>query len=116
MRSHDLGRRSEDLACRYLQDRGWTILQRNFRAGHREIDIVVRNGETTAFVEVKARSSSDPLLALSRPKQREIVKAARAWLADNAGPGYEYRFDAIIIDWRGSRPSIEHIPNAWLVF
>ena len=117
MQSHELGRRSEDVACDYLAARGWTILARNFRAGHKEIDIIARLGETIAFVEVKARAGGEwghPLDAITWSKRREIAHAARAWLHAHRIPGVEYRYDAIAIRWRGGSPELDHLPNAWL--
>ena len=116
MQSHDLGRRSEDIACDYLRSRGWRILARNFRSGHKEVDIVARLGHTVAFVEVKARARTDcghPLEAINWAKRREIAQVARAWLRANAIAGAEYRFDAIAITWRGASHLLEHVENAW---
>jgi len=118
MQSHDLGRRSEDIACAYLSARGWRILARNFRAGHKEVDIIARLGHTVAFVEVKARARTDcghPLAAITWAKQREIAHVARTWLSMHAAAGCEYRFDAIAITWRGSSHLLEHVQNAWIL-
>lgn len=118
MRSHDLGRRSETIACDYLKARGWTILERNYRAGHKEIDIIARRAHTIAFVEVKARTRGDyghPLDAIDWRKRRELAFAARAWLSLNPTPGCEYQFDAVSVTWQGSARVVEHCANAWRV-
>ncbi len=57
--SHALGRTSEDLACAFLKSAGWRILERNYRAGHKEIDIIATRARVIAFVEVKARAGRD---------------------------------------------------------
>ena len=117
MRSHDLGRRSETLACEFLRARRWTILERNYRAGHKEIDIIAARGETIAFVEVKARAGDTwghGLEAITWAKRREIAHVARAWMAAHPGRGREYRFDAIAITWRNGSYLIEHVENAWM--
>ncbi|MGQ0561492.1 MAG: YraN family protein, partial [Gemmatimonadota bacterium] len=98
--------------------RGWQILDRNYRAGHKEIDIVAQRGDTVAFVEVKARAGREhghPLEAISWTKRREVEHAARAWLRGNARAGLEYRFDAIAITWHGATHVTEHVENAWSI-
>ena len=53
---HALGARGERLAARFLERAGYTILARNYRLGHREIDLIISRDELVAFVEVKARA------------------------------------------------------------
>ncbi|MFW6079751.1 MAG: YraN family protein [Gemmatimonadota bacterium] len=117
--SHDLGRRGEALAAATLARRGWTILERNFRLGRNEIDIVARRGVVVAFIEVKTRAGlghGHPLEAITRAKRREIERVARAWLERHGRPGDVYRFDAVAITWRRhGRPVVEHVPDAWRV-
>jgi len=118
MKAHDFGRRSEELACDFLQRRGWQILDRNFRAGHKEIDIVAQKGETVAFVEVKARSTlayGVPSEFVNWQKQGEVARAARVWLQLHPTPDLEYRFDIIAIARKGNSHSLEHIENAWRI-
>jgi putative endonuclease len=118
MNSHDLGRRSEMLAAGYLERHGYTVLDRNYRAGHKEIDIVVRRQQVIAFVEVKARvgtSHGHPLEAITWKKRRELAHAARAWIRMHDAPGCAYRFDAIAITWSGSSHLVEHVEDAWRV-
>ena len=119
--AHLLGRAAEALAAAYLERRGWTILERNWRAGHREIDLIAGRAGIVAFVEVKARRSrthGHPLDAIHRAKRRELQLAARAWVARQAGadpqPPVDYRFDAIwVIGDPAGRHEIEHIAGAW---
>ena len=54
-----LGKYGEDLACRELEQRGYVIIERRYRRRGGELDIVARDGDTTVFVEVKARDSHD---------------------------------------------------------
>ena len=110
---NSLGKQAEELACRYLTHRGYSILARNYRAGPREIDIVAQKDRTIIFVEVKARTKPGAIYALTRPKQRHLIAAATQWIFSNRPGDVDYRFDAIAITWRGNRSSIEHIPNAW---
>lgn len=115
--SHDLGRAAEAHAAAWLERRGWTVLARNWRSGHREIDLVVRRAGTVAFVEVKARSRrtfGHPLDAITRAKRHDLELAARAWVARAPRAGAEYRFDAVWVIGDPAGPcEIEHVPGAW---
>ena len=118
MDAHELGRRSEAIACEYLIARGWQLVERNYRAGHKEIDIIARRALTIAFVEVKARAGSGyghPLEAITHQKRREIAHVARVWLARNQKKNWEYRFDAIAVTWHGFGHQIEHVEDAWRI-
>jgi len=115
-----LGDRGERLAAGFLADRGWVILHRNFRIGHREIDLVARRDEVVAFVEVKTRGGlgyGHPLEAITRKKRREIQQVAAAWIEAHGSPGDVYRFDAVAILLPvGGAPVIEHVEDAWRVW
>ncbi len=114
---HELGVRGERLAARYLEAHGYAIVDRNYRFGRREIDLIVRRGDTIAFVEVKARAGTGfghPLEAITALKRREVEKVARAWVRRHGAAGLRYRFDAVgIVLRQGADPTIEHVPNAW---
>jgi putative endonuclease len=113
------GDRGEALAAEFLSRGGWTILQRQFRIGHREIDLVARRGEVVAFVEVKARAGSGyghPLEAITWRKRREIQRVALAWIDRHGRDGDVYRFDAVAVFLpAGGPPRIEHVEDAWRV-
>jgi putative endonuclease len=115
--SHDFGRHCEDLAARHLRRIGFCILSRNYRAGHREIDLIARKGTLVAFVEVKGRQRRDfghPLEAITARKRREIESVARQWLARHGRPGWSYRFDAIAVQATGDGTLLlEHAEDAW---
>ncbi len=112
-----LGRRGEDLAHRYLRNKRLTILARNYRpsGGEAEVDIVARDGETTVFVEVKSRRSAEygaPERAIDAEKQKNIIRAARAY-ATRAGLKWErVRFDTISIVFTNP-PSVVHQQDAF---
>lgn len=115
--SHRLGIGGEALASRYLEERGWRIVARNWRFGHREIDLIVRRARTVAFVEVKTRARltwGHPLFAVDARKREEICRVARVWHARHGRQGDEYRFDAIAVypDDAGAL-RVEHIEDAW---
>ena len=112
-----LGDRGERLAAEHLERAGWTILHRNFRLGHREVDLVARRGEVVAFVEVKTRAGlgyGHPLEAITLRKRREIQQVAQIWVERHGRDGDVYRYDAVavlIVD--GGEPQIEHVEDAW---
>jgi putative endonuclease len=112
-----LGDRGEALAATFLTGRGWTILHRQFRIGHREIDLVARRGEVVAFVEVKARAGGGhghPLEAITWRKRREIQRVALAWIERHGAPGDVFRFDAVAVFLpAGGDARIEHVEDAW---
>ena len=93
------------------------IADRNFRVGHKEIDLVARRGEVVAFVEVKTRSGlgyGHPLEAITLRKRREIQSVASVWLDRHGRPGEVYRFDAVaILSVGGGRQEVQHVEDAW---
>lgn len=117
-----LGEKGERIAEAYLAGRGWRILDRRFRSGHRDIDLVADRvelgGRLVAFVEVKTRVSSGyggPLGAVHWRKQRELVHAARDWMSRNRALGDSFRFDVVGIVYGSGTPEVVHIENAFQV-
>jgi len=112
-----LGDRGEAMAARFLEDRGWTVVSRNFRLGRKEIDLVARRGEVVAFVEVKTRGGlgyGHPLEAVTWRKRREIGQVAQAWVDRHGREGDVYRFDAVaVLTGGGGEPVVEHVEDAW---
>ena len=92
-------------------------MARNYRFGHREIDLIASREDLVVFVEVKTRAGSafgHPFEAITALKRREVERVARAWQHRYGLLGQHYRFDAIgVLLRKGSRPHIEHLPNAW---
>jgi len=117
-----LGERGERAAERWLVSKGWTIVDRRFRSGHRDIDLVAELGagreRVVAFVEVKTRLSSaygGPLGAVHWRKQREMTRAARDWMGRFHRAGNVYRFDVVGVVYGGPEPEVVHIENAFAV-
>jgi putative endonuclease len=114
---HEFGRLCEDLACHALTGAGWHILDRNFRLGHKEIDLIARRGATVAFVEVKGRRGAGfghPLEAVTAAKRREIARVASYWIGRHGRPGDIYRFDAVaVLPGATGVPCLEHVEDAW---
>lgn len=94
------GRRGEDLAAAYLRRQGYTILARNARFGHCEVDIIAREGDTVAFVEVRSRTAEDAIApedSIGPRKQHHLRAAARMYLARHEAPDTYYRFDVVAV-------------------
>ena len=114
------GRRGEDLACRLLETKGHMILERNFRAGHLEIDIISTAADGIHFVEVKARQNNiqaAPQENVGHKKQSRITKAALSFLNSRQGVPYgnhECMFDIIAVTFDGEEPKVEWIPQAYI--
>ena len=116
------GDRGEDLAVNHLREKGYTILERNWRGvkGFRspELDIISQIGEIIVFIEVKTVSTSKfgpPQFRITTAKQKRIGDGAKAYLAINNLDSCECRFDAIMIDLGIQPPEIQHIENAFML-
>jgi putative endonuclease len=112
----EFGEVGERVAERWLRRRGWRVLQRRFRNGHRDIDLVAERDGTVAFVEVKARRAGDfvdPVEAVDWRKQRELAKSAAVWIDRHGRPNDSYRFDVIGVLMEGNSVRIKHIENAF---
>jgi len=111
-----LGRRGEDLAHRYLQNHGFTIVARNYRlsTGEAEADIIARDGEALVFVEVKTRESAEfgpPERAIGEEKREHLLKIARAYARKSSTPWEQVRFDVVTVILAGS-PVVAHYRDA----
>jgi putative endonuclease len=115
---HELGKLGEDLAVKYLINKGYRILQRNYRYRKAEIDIIARKDGVLAIVEVKSRSGgfyesiSD---SVPRKKRNLLVMATDAYIQDNR-LDLEVRFDIITILSDASGYKIEHYADAFFHF
>ncbi len=93
------GHRAEWAALLLLLAKGYHPLARRYAAAGGEIDLIVRRGDTIAFVEVKARGAMDDALsAITATKRRRFSRAARAWLARHPwAAGKTWRADAVFV-------------------
>jgi putative endonuclease len=110
------GELGERIAERWLRRRGWRVLQRRFRSGHRDIDLVIEQAGVVAFVEVKARQGDrfgDPVEAVNWRKQRELGRSARVWIARHGRSPEAYRFDVVGVLVSGGRVRVRHVANAF---
>jgi putative endonuclease len=110
-----LGQEGEEIAARYLQQRGYTIQDRNWHCGHKDLDLVVTKDDTIVFVEVKTRTSTDwgdPQDFVTDRKIRRIVSSADAYLRFNQ-INMDVRFDIVSIVAEGGEFKVEHIEQAF---
>ena len=110
-----LGHWGEDLAVAHLRKEGYKIVERNWRFGKEEIDIIAQKGEFLVIVEVKTRHSSqfgDPQDFVSNKQQRHLINAADAFVTDN-DLDVEVRFDIIAITSDTTPPHLTHIEEAF---
>lgn len=114
---HNLGKTGEDLAVEYLQSKGYQILERNWRSGHKEIDIIALDGDTLVAVEVKTRKSSfygEPDIAIGEMKQKMLIWAADAYVRYK-NLDVDVRFDIISIILNEREQKLEHIEDAFVI-
>jgi len=111
------GSSGEDLAARFLSERGYRIVARNWRAGRQgELDIVARDGSTLVIVEVKTATGSTfghPVSWVTPRKMRRLAALAEAFLAEHTEPADAVRFDVIAVDARKRPPDIVHLTDAF---
>jgi len=113
-----LGEAGERIAEAWLAQRGWRILDRRFRNGHRDLDLVAEREGVVAFVEVKARRGREfgqPVEAVNWRKQRELSRSAAVWIARFGGGEQTFRFDVVGVLMDGDRVRVQHIENAFTV-
>lgn len=112
MDNKKFGNAGEDLACRYLEKNGYTILARNKHySKFCEIDIIAKHKNTTVFVEVKTRKTNNfgsPLEAITKSKYDNIKKGVQFYLSENKIK--DYRIDVIGITIN-PEIKIEHLKN-----
>ena len=116
-----LGETGERLALEHLGRLGFALVARNHRTRWGELDLVVFDGQTLVFVEVKARRAAaragSPLEAVSETKQRQVRRMAAAWLTEvqDRPRSTELRFDVIgvTVDARGELLRLDHLEGAF---
>jgi putative endonuclease len=111
-----LGRYGEDRAAGYLQDRGYEIIDRNWRCSAGEIDLVANEKGRIVFVEVKTRNGSGyghPFEAITAKKVARMRRLAAQWCESRQVSGIKVRLDAISVLISGGRVSIEHLKQVF---
>jgi len=111
-----LGDRGEAAAARFLVSKQYRILDRNWRRGRLELDLVCEDGDEIVFVEVKTRTAgtlTSPADGMSPGKRQSLIKAARSWLAAHKAWERACRFDLVCVTDAGQELRIEHHTHAF---
>ncbi len=110
------GNLGEEVAARFLEKRGFRVLERNWRFRQWELDLICRDKDTIVFVEVKTRRAGGmgiPADALNRRKQTRLVKAASQYLSRHNLWDEPCRFDLAAVVDDGQSMHVELIENAF---
>ncbi len=92
------------------------MLERRYRHGHRDIDLIAERDGLVAFVEVKARTGvqyGDPTEAVNWRKRNDLIRSATTWIDRHGRPGEHYRFDVIGVLVTSGRVRIRHVEDAF---
>lgn len=108
------------MALEWLQKRGFALLERNYRVGHKEIDLIMESPSFIHIVEVKALSAPaaraatpvDPSQKVDSRKRQMLASAANYWLRSRRAEK-EAQFDIVTVVFGESAPKLEYIPNAF---
>ncbi len=109
------GNIGEDIVTKYLEEKGYKIIERNFRCKLGEIDIIAQDKEEIVFIEVKTRkilSYGNPADSVNEPKQKHIYKASEYYLLINNKLDDFTRIDVIEVYLNSSSYKINHIKKA----
>ena len=114
-----LGRAGEKLAKRFLKKQGYRHLTSNYATGQGEIDLIMQEGETIVFVEVKTRADENfapPEMAVNYGKRKRISAAAQHFIRTHNAYDMPCRFDVVaVITKDKGKPNIRHQKNAFRI-
>lgn len=124
--SNEAGKRGEELAASYLEEKGYKIMERNYRYEKNEVDLVgfepnedYETGGQLVFVEVKYRKDLEfgrPEEFVDDAKKKRMWRAAEAYLYETKLEGSPTRFDIVAISGSLENPEIEHFRDAFWFF
>lgn len=117
--SRIIGKTHEDVACTYLQEKGLKLLERNFSCKRGEIDLIMQEGSSIVFVEVRYRKNNlygTGAETISALKQKKLIMAAQVFLSYKRWHNtYPCRFDVLSLskDTQENRSSVQWIRDAF---
>jgi len=112
---NELGKKGEEMAREYLAQKGYQILETNWRVGNYEVDIIATNKKFIVFAEVKTRCTNtfgEPEEFVTKQKQNFLIRAAEMFI-EKKNIKEEVRFDIISVLVSGTRRQINHIEDAF---
>jgi len=110
-----LGRRSEQVVCEYLERQGFELIQKNARVGRFELDLIMKRAHMIVVCEVRSRSSTTfghPAETIDTQKKSRLRAATLEWLSQSEVPWRELRFDVATVVWQPSF-TIDYYENAF---
>jgi putative endonuclease len=112
-----LGHSGESIAAVFLEKKGYTILEKNYRTPYGEIDLIAHQADTIIFIEVKTRASSSlgpPEISITRRKAKHMRDAAEYYIQEHPDLQNEWRIDVISVQTnvQETPPLIIHFENA----
>lgn len=115
---YETGRMGEDMALEYLLQRGYKLLERNWRCRYKEVDLIMKGADGLHIVEVRTRrapTAVEPEQTVDRWKRRNLEAAANSYLrsAEITDPVH-FDIVSIVLDGSGRALRLSHIPDAFL--
>lgn len=111
------GRRAEEIARKYLVQKGLTLLRKNYRTAGGEIDLIMRDGEVITFIEVRSRKTDNfmnVLETIDSEKCNHIIRTSQQYLQENNSVNkYNCRYDIVLLTGPLESAEIEWIKNAF---
>ena len=115
---NELGKWGEDIATAYLEEKGYEVIERDWKSGHHDLDIVAKDGNTLVIVEVKTRRNrlfGDPEESIDYKKRKSLQSTINHYIKSHR-TGQDVRFDIIsIVGMIDSQPEIDHIIDVTLI-
>ncbi len=117
--SKQIGDEGEELAAELLAAKGYEIIERNYRFGKGEIDIIAKSPDKKylVFVEVKSRKNlefGEPEYAITKNKMSQLRRIASAYIYENGNDDFDFRMDVVaILFQKNKKPLVEHYENAF---
>lgn len=113
----EFGKMGEQMTARYLTDKGYIILEHNYRRGHLEIDLIALDGDELVIVEVKSRAYDNilqPEAAVDHKKRQALIRLANEYVKSH-NRKENVRFDIITVVSKEGGTEIKHLKNAYNV-
>jgi putative endonuclease len=112
-----LGQIGESLAAGFLENKGFSIIERNHRTPYGEIDLITKQDDSIVFIEVKTRASRSlgpPEISITRKKAEHMRRAAEYYIQQHSEVHNEWRIDVISVQIQAKEtpPLIDHFENA----
>lgn len=113
----EFGKMGEQMTAKYLTDKGYIILEHNYRRGHLEIDLIALDGDELVIVEVKSRAYDNVLQpedAVDHKKRLALIRLANEYVKTH-GRKENVRFDIVTVVSKKGGAEIKHLKNAYNV-